>query len=82
MAKTRSKKAAEKLPEPVKIDSRICFTINYFRTKEEAARYAAFVRRQGYTYNGGWFHGRPCGREETWDHTDKATGERLYAVTS
>jgi hypothetical protein len=69
------------LPTPVKTDSRICFGIKYFASEEEASRYAEWVKARELTYNGGFYHGMPCGRETVWDHIDKATGRKLYAVT-
>ena len=74
------KKKVPVLPVPVKIDSRICFGIMYFSTEKDADTYAQHVREKGYTYNGGWFHGMPCGRDTTWDHVDATLG-KLYAVT-
>jgi dienelactone hydrolase len=74
------KKTKEKLPEPVKVDSRICFSIKYFAAEADADAYAAWVRKQGITYNGGFFHGMSCGRDTTWDHVDPKLGQ-LYAVT-
>jgi hypothetical protein len=68
------------LPKPVKFDSRICFSIAYFASEADATVYAAHVREKGYTYNGGYFHGMPCGRETRWDHVDPTLGQ-LYAVT-
>lgn len=68
------------VPVPVKFDSRICFSIAYFATKRDANAYAAHVRAQGATYNGGWFHGMACGRDTSWDHVDAKLGP-LYAVT-
>lgn len=62
-------------PEPVRRESRTCFGISWFATEAEADAYAAIVHEQGLTYNGGFFHGMPCGRDKTWD-TDG-----LYAVT-
>jgi hypothetical protein len=79
MAK-RTKKTAVKVPEPVKRDSRICFGIAYFTSEAEADAYAAYVRERGYTYNGGWFDGMPCGRDITFDHMDPKLGP-LFAVT-
>ena len=67
------------IPHAAKTDSRICFGIAFFRTEEEAERYGKFIRVSGRTYNGGYFHGRPCGREKDRDTTD-ADGP-LYAVT-
>lgn len=78
MAKTVRKKST--LPVPVKIDSRICFGIAYFSSVKDADAYAAHVRSKGYTYNGGFFHGMPCGRDESFDHVDSTLGP-LYAVT-
>lgn len=75
-----AKKRAAVLPKPVKFDSRICFAIAYFSSEKDADIYAAHVRKQGYTYNGGWFHGMACGRDKTWDHVDAKLGQ-LYAVT-
>jgi hypothetical protein len=68
------------LPQPVKTDSRICFSIQYFSTEQDADTFAAYVRDRGITYNGGWFHGMACGRDKTWDHVDPTLGQ-LYAVT-
>jgi hypothetical protein len=68
------------IPEPVKYDSRICFGIAYFTTEADADAYAAHVREKGLTYNGGYFHGMPCGREKSRDYVDKGLGQ-LYAVT-
>lgn len=78
----RTKKAT--VPEPVKIDSRICFGIYYFTSEADAQAYAK--AHQGNTYNGGFFHGMPCGRDQTWDHVDCSAGPlkgtKLYAVTT
>lgn len=70
----------KKTPVPVKSDSRTCFGIEFFLTEEDAAQYARMIRRRGDTYNGGFFDGKPCGREKQFDHDDKTLG-RLYAVT-
>lgn len=80
MARTPKAPPAPALPTPAKIDSRISFAIYYFTSEADAQLYAADVARRGSTYNGGWFHGRPCGRDTTWDHTDPTLGP-LYAVT-
>jgi hypothetical protein len=69
------------VPVPVKTDSRICFGISYFTTKADAAAFDRFVAKRGDTYNGGWLHGKPCGRDQTWDHVDPVLGQ-LYAVTT
>ena len=62
-------------------DSRVCFGITWFATEAEAEEYGKQVAEQGKTYNGGYFHGRLCGRDKTWDYVDKETGQTLYAVT-
>ena len=66
---------------PIKTDVRICFAIEFFDTEEEASRYHDHVRKEGWTYNGGFFDGKPCGREERFDHFDAELGKQLYAVT-
>jgi hypothetical protein len=66
---------------PAKIESRICFAIYYFKTKRDAVRYDAVVRKRGDTYNGGFFDGMACGRDERFDHKDPELGQ-LYAVTT
>lgn len=65
---------------PVKRDSRTCFGISWFATEEEADEYAKSVREQGITYNGGFMHGLPCGRDTAFDYVDTEHG-RLFAVT-
>lgn len=67
--------------DPVKSDSRNCFGIEWFATKEEAVAYDKEVRKRGDTYNGGWYHGAACGRAPEFDHIDKETGQQLFAVT-
>lgn len=73
-----------KKPHPVDArvehESRICFGISWFRTEAEAREYAEYVREQGWTYNGGYFHGMPCGRAPSWDKDHPVHG-RIYAVT-
>ncbi len=71
---------ASNLPTPIKQESRICFGIAWFKTEAEADRYGAHVRKAGYTYNGGFYHGMLCGRDKSWDYVDKELGQ-LYAVT-
>jgi len=68
------------LPTAAKQDSRICFGILYFTSEDDANVYAAHVKAQGFTYNGGWFDGMPCGRDKSFDHVDDTLGQ-LYAVT-
>jgi hypothetical protein len=69
------------VPVPVKHETRICFSIAWFDSEKDAALYDKHVRKLGLTYNGGWFHGMSCGRDKTWDHVDKTTGRKLFAVT-
>lgn len=64
----------------VKRESRICFGISYFATEAEAETYAAQVKAAGRTYNGGFFHGMPCGRDKAFDHVDPVHGQ-VFAVT-
>ena len=68
------------LPTAVKAESRICFGIAWFKTEAEADEYGEWVRSIGSTYNGGFYHGRPCGRDKSWDYVDDELGE-LFAVT-
>lgn len=67
-------------PVPVKVDSRIAFGIEYYTSLTAAEARGRQVRQEGQTYNGGYFHGQPCGRDASWDYTDDTHG-RLYAVT-
>jgi hypothetical protein len=72
---------AETSPKAVKKESRIAFGISYFATEVDANAYAVRVREQGLTYNGGFLHGVLWGRAPHFDHRDRATGQRLFAVT-
>jgi len=74
------RKPTSTIPTPVKIDSRICFAINYFTSEADADRFSDSVIKRGITYNGGWFDGMACGRDRTWDYTDDTLGP-LFAVT-
>ena len=69
------------IPQPVKFDSRICFGIAYFTNLEDANAYSQFVHKRGDTYNGGFFDGMACGRDDRFDHKDMDFGQ-LYAVTT
>jgi hypothetical protein len=80
MAKATKKKPVLVVPDPVKFDSRNCFGICFYKTATEADDAAVIVRKLGLTYNGGFFHGMPCGRATTWDYTDETLGP-LFAVT-
>ena len=61
-------------------DGRICFSILFFKDPKDAAEAAQAVVKAGDTYNGGFFHGKPCGREPSWDYVDP-DGVKWYAVT-
>jgi hypothetical protein len=80
-ANERNTMAKVSIPKADKHDSRICFGISYFKSEKDADKYAAHVKKLGLTYNGGWFHGMPCGRDKNFDHVDRDTGVQLYAVT-
>jgi len=64
-------------------DSRICFGINYYPTLADAEAAHEVVTERGDTYNGGWFHGMPCGRDSSFDRKHPETGEVVaFAVTT
>lgn len=69
------------IPAPVRREGRSAFGLSYFTSEADADAYAQHVREQGLTYNGGFFHGMPCGREPGRDSIDQTTGAKLYAVT-
>ena len=64
---------------PVKYEGRICFSLAFFASEEDADIACRAVREMGCTYNGGWFHGMPCGREFRFDRT--VDGVKVYAVS-
>lgn len=72
---------AKQLPKPFKTDYRICFALAFFETEEDAETFGRHQKESGSTYNGGFYHGSPCGRDATWDHTDPDSGKFLYAST-
>lgn len=39
----------------------ICYATHWYREKADAERFAASVREEGRTANGGYFHGMPLG---------------------
>jgi len=61
-------------------DNRICLSVLYFDQESDAILIDKAVRKSGASYNGGWFHGMPCGREPARDYIDK-DGIEWYAVT-
>lgn len=63
----------------VDYDGRISFAISFFATEDEARYWGARIRKAGVIYNGGWFHGKPCGRDATWDK--EIDGKKVFAVT-
>jgi len=63
-----------------KCDVRICFAIEWYELEEDAELANKLTRKAGNCYNGGWFHGMPCGRDRGFDHTDDE-GTKWYAVT-
>lgn len=65
----------------VRREERICFGLAWFADEADANAYAAEVKAAGNTYNGGFFHGMPCGRESHFDYNDPERG-RLYAVSN
>lgn len=60
-------------------DGRCAFALEWYDDEAEAEARGREVREAGHTYNGGWFHGTPCGREPRFDTT--RDGKTLYAVT-
>ena len=68
------------IPTAVKRDSRTCFGISWFTSEEDATAYSDAVRAAGRTYNGGFMHGLPLGRDRTWDYVDADLGP-LFAST-
>jgi hypothetical protein len=66
-------------PEPVKVSERNCFGLRWFRSEQDAERYARFIRARGDRHNGGFFHGSACDRVSQFDYTDAALG-KLFAV--
>ena len=69
------------VPQPVKTESRICFGIVWFVTEHDANVFDRYITERGHAYNGGFFHGMPCGRDRAFDYIDDQLG-RLYAVTT
>ena len=59
-------------------EGRSCFGLIWYPTEEAAKRAAAQVDS---TYNGGWFHGMPCGRDGNFDYTDPDDGQAYFAVS-
>ena len=68
------------LPPHAKYSGRVCFTLVWYTNRRVAEKAGQLSRSAGNRYNGGWFDGKPCGREEQFDYVDKKLG-RLYAVS-
>lgn len=60
-------------------EGRIAFCLRWYATEELAKLAAEYVRKSGRSYNGGYFHGKPCGREESFD--TERDGQKLFAVS-
>lgn len=60
-------------------DVRICFAIRWYASQADAEAANRYVRKQGFTYNGGFFHGMACGRDAAFDR--ERDGVKQYAVT-
>ena len=73
-------KQTARVPEAVKYRAGCAISIRWFATKEDADIIGAAVRASGATYNGGYYHGRLCGRDESFDYIDPVLGQ-IYAVT-
>ena len=68
------------LAKAIEQEGRICFGLAWYGTETEAEEAAKAVQEAGHTYNGGYFHGMPCGREKQFDYDHPQAGRR-YAVS-
>ena len=59
-------------------DVRICFAVAYYTNEADAIKAGEYSKAHN-TYNGGMFHGQPCGRDKSFDF--KLDGVTYYAVT-
>lgn len=73
--------ALELAKDRIKYEGRICFGLEFFDTEARAIERGEEIAAAGHTYNGGFYHGRTCGREPQFDYTDPKTGKRLFAVS-
>ena len=63
-------------------DTRLCFGIDWFASEEDAMAAHELVSKDGATYNGGYFHGMACGRDQHHDREHPETGKVIaWAVT-
>jgi hypothetical protein len=65
--------------EPADRDSRSCFGVYFYDHEAKALVADLGIRVRGDTYNGGFFHGMPCGRDRSFDTSKEP---KLYAVTT
>jgi hypothetical protein len=49
------------LPGPARFHAGICVNWLIFDNEADAVAWGEHIRRRGDTYNGGMYHGRPCG---------------------
>lgn len=66
-------------PGLVDTDVRICFGIAWFDSESNAEAFSAKVMADDHRYNGGWYDGRRCCRDDSWDR--EQDGVKHYAVT-
>jgi hypothetical protein len=64
----------------VRIDVRHALCLAYFTNEADADAFAVEVRANGDTFRGGYFDGKPCGREPGFDYVDQQD-RYLYAVS-
>jgi hypothetical protein len=64
--------------EPADRDSRSCFGVYFYDHEAKALVADLGIRVRGDTYNGGFFHGMPCGRDSSFDTAEP----KLYSVTT
>lgn len=62
------KRLAEAKGPKKDMDSRSCFGIEYYDSEDKALYATLLTKLMGNTYNGGFFHGMPCGREKSFDY--------------
>ena len=63
----------------IEYSGRCSMSVAWFATEEEAEKFGAAIRASGASYNGGWFHGMPCGRDRGFDTVKD--GKKIYAIT-
>ena len=80
MSKNEDQRRGELARKAVKREERIAFGLAWFTEECEADEYGALIRKAGVRYVGGYFDGKPCGREPEFDMTGD-DGRKLYAVS-